>query len=314
MARPGLDKHPKFRRLIFNLGETRALARGLLECLWETAYETGNPRIGDSIDVELAADWHGEPGKLTNALSDCGGDRPGFIELVNGAWEIHDLYANAPEYVQKRMGREAERNRKGVTISELRAEAGRKGGKANRRQPEANDEQTEANGSNLLQLAKQPEANDRTPAPAPAPAPAPNEEDMSAGADPSPEIAKPEKAEAPKGLTRLITLWNAIPDVQHCREATSKRITAYRQRSRNDHWMTSVAGALTKISESDFCRGKNDRGWLADIDWFLKPDTATKIMEGKYDNHGGKARVASIPTGGEVVFNSETGEFVLKKV
>ena len=29
---------------------------------------------------------------------------------------------------------------------------------------------------------------------------------------------------------------------------------------------------------------QNDRGWRADIDWYIKPDTIAKVMEGKYDN------------------------------
>jgi hypothetical protein len=28
--------------------------------------------------------------------------------------------------------------------------------------------------------------------------------------------------------------------------------------------------------------GVNDRGWKADIDWFLKPESVMKIIEGKY--------------------------------
>ena len=67
MGRPGLDRHPKFRRLVLMLGESRAIARGSLELLWDTAYECGNPSIGESVDVELACDWRGEPGKLCRA-------------------------------------------------------------------------------------------------------------------------------------------------------------------------------------------------------------------------------------------------------
>jgi hypothetical protein len=47
-----------------------------------------------------------------------------------------------------------------------------------------------------------------------------------------------------------------------------------------DNWQI----ALAKIPESNFMRGNNDRGWKADIDWFLSPKSLPKILEGKYDN------------------------------
>jgi len=49
-----------------------------------------------------------------------------------------------------------------------------------------------------------------------------------------------------------------------------------------DNWQK----ALAKIPESNFMRGDNDRGWKADIDWFLSPKSLPKILEGKYDNRG----------------------------
>jgi hypothetical protein len=71
MARPGLKNHPKFRRLVFVLKEPIPHVLGYLECLWMVAYECGDPLIGDQTDVELAAEWPGERGKLCKALSEC---------------------------------------------------------------------------------------------------------------------------------------------------------------------------------------------------------------------------------------------------
>ena len=67
MARPGFRKHPKFRRLVHLLGLPEAHVLGHVEMLWDTAYECGDDRLGDSLDVELACGWSGEPGKLTEA-------------------------------------------------------------------------------------------------------------------------------------------------------------------------------------------------------------------------------------------------------
>lgn len=47
---------------------------------------------------------------------------------------------------------------------------------------------------------------------------------------------------------------------------------------------------MGRISTSDFCRGKNERGWVATFDWLLQPDTAIKVLEGKYDNRGKPTR------------------------
>ena len=110
MARPSLSKHRKFLRLVAMLKAPRSHARGYLELIWESAYERGEPHLGDAIDVELAADWPGEKGELARALVDCGGDGlPGFLVEEDGAFRVHDLFDHAPDYVRKRRIREIER-------------------------------------------------------------------------------------------------------------------------------------------------------------------------------------------------------------
>ena len=129
MARPGLSQNRKFRRLARAIGSD-VLARGSLEFLWDTAYEAGNDYLGDAEDVELASRRTGEPGVLCKALLEAGGDgSAGFIEKDpdRPGFLVHDLFQNAPEYVQKRMKRELERNQRGETISELRRQAGKNG-------------------------------------------------------------------------------------------------------------------------------------------------------------------------------------------
>lgn len=113
MARPSLDRNPKFKRLIRTLNAPRPHVRGYLELLWDVAYECGNPVIGDSHAIEAAAEWPGEEGALTSALLSAGGaGRAGFIEPVEGqtdVYQIHDLSDHAPDYVKKRRQRELER-------------------------------------------------------------------------------------------------------------------------------------------------------------------------------------------------------------
>jgi hypothetical protein len=166
MARPTLFAHQKFRRLAHMLGAPDPHVTGYLELMWHVAYESGNPRLGDATDVELAAKWPGEPGKLCDAMLRCGGDgRAGFIEEDPdrpGTFQIHDLFDHAPDYVRKRGEREAERVRLGKTLSDRRRDA------ANARwHPE--DVQPDASGSQLQLLALQADADGAPPAPAPAP-------------------------------------------------------------------------------------------------------------------------------------------------
>jgi hypothetical protein len=183
MARPNLDRHPKFALLKRQLNEPRPHVRGYLECLWEAAYENGDPVIGAADMVEAVCEYPGERGKLFRALLECGGPgRAGFIEPVPGrddVFQIHDLDDHAPEYVRKRRAREAARKATGRTLSGVRAEA------ASQRWHPSSDGQADANGRQLQtggdgQLQTDADGSDgpasgTPPAPAPAPAPAPGE-------------------------------------------------------------------------------------------------------------------------------------------
>ena len=54
-----------------------------------------------------------------------------------------------------------------------------------------------------------------------------------------------------------------------------------------------MPAALDRVRSSSFCRGQNDRGWRADLDWFLRPDTVTKLLEGKYEDRNGNGKPSS---------------------
>jgi hypothetical protein len=107
MARPGLQVHPKFRRLVHALGEPVPHVLGYLECMWLVGYESGNPVLGDQVDVELASQYPGTAGRLCQALLDCK-----FIDAMpDGRYQIHDLPENAPSYVESHPRREEERKK-----------------------------------------------------------------------------------------------------------------------------------------------------------------------------------------------------------
>ena len=106
MGRPGLSQNRKFRRLSLLLGGA-PIARGYLELMWDSAYEAGDEVLGDSLDVELAAQWSGKQGELTDALV-----QTGFLDDHQGVFWIHDFWHHAPAYVRKRRQREDERRTK----------------------------------------------------------------------------------------------------------------------------------------------------------------------------------------------------------
>jgi hypothetical protein len=99
MARIELMNHRKFLRLRTLLGEPTPHVYGYLECLWHRGYQTGNPIVGNELDVECAAEYPGQRGVLFAALLESG-----FIDKrADGRYEIHDLYEHAPQFVKRRM-------------------------------------------------------------------------------------------------------------------------------------------------------------------------------------------------------------------
>ena len=100
MARVNLSRHWKFRRLARAVGSP-VLARGLLEMLWEAAYEAASEYIGGPADIADAAGWTGEPLELVEILVAAGL----LDERSPGEYVVHDLWDHAPKYVQLRWTR-----------------------------------------------------------------------------------------------------------------------------------------------------------------------------------------------------------------
>lgn len=93
----------------------------------------------------------------------------------------------------------------------------------------------------------------------------------------------------------LQALWNAeahpsLPRWQGMSD-TRKRKAAARLRERP---LQAWRDVIRRLSASPFCRGEEGgTGWRASPDWLLQPDTADKVLEGKYDRPaGGGGRVA----------------------
>ena len=83
----------------------------------------------------------------------------------------------------------------------------------------------------------------------------------------------------------LISAWNELAGehgLPKIRQFTKRRAAALRARWRDKDWRRSWRQALGLIPSRPFLLGKSDRGWRADIDWFLRPDSVNAILEGKY--------------------------------
>jgi hypothetical protein len=106
----------------------------------------------------------------------------------------------------------------------------------------------------------------------------------------------------------LRDVWNANRPTE-CPEwkTTGKaRESAAKARLREEPNIEAWVDVIRRLKDSDFARGKNDRGWVADPDWLLKPDTRHRILEGKYANRTGPPRDVTRGMAGDKQTYSET--------
>lgn len=94
-------------------------------------------------------------------------------------------------------------------------------------------------------------------------------------------------APAASGLVKdIFDSWNAMAQssgLPQCLLISDKRRRTLEIRLREPFFESKWREALEKVGASKFCKGESDRGWRATFDWFIQPDSVTKIMEGKYD-------------------------------
>ena len=100
---------------------------------------------------------------------------------------------------------------------------------------------------------------------------------------------EPPEQKPPTPAEQFAEYWNEIakragwPPV---RKMTATRSNQFRLRSKDEFWQTHHREALLKAENIPGLCGKNDRDWKMDVDFFLRPDTVAKIVEGKYDRWG----------------------------
>lgn len=105
-----------------------------------------------------------------------------------------------------------------------------------------------------------------------------------------PSIASSINAPLPLLIKEFSDAWDKIADnlkIPKCLIVSDARRRKLEARFRDAFFSANWQPALEKLQSSTFCKGKNERGWVATFDWFIQPDTVPKIMEGKYDDRKG---------------------------
>ncbi len=90
-------------------------------------------------------------------------------------------------------------------------------------------------------------------------------------------------AVASEDVQQVFDTWNTIVGISVARELTTARTTAIKARLAEpffrEHWLQ----AIDRVRRSPFCQGAGERGWVACLDWFIKPGNVAKLLEGQYD-------------------------------
>jgi hypothetical protein len=80
----------------------------------------------------------------------------------------------------------------------------------------------------------------------------------------------------------VMNAWNDVAKehgFQKCLVMTTARMNQLRARNREafflEHWRT----ALDLVAKEPWFRGQNPYNWVANIEWFLRPNTVPRLME-----------------------------------
>jgi hypothetical protein len=119
--------------------------------------------------------------------------------------------------------------------------------------------------------------------------PAPPEEAPAPEAPSTPRVVElPLPGADPFGPEALARLWNELapPECPRLRTLSESRrrraATRIREHPREAFWRE----VLDRMADQPFLRGGGKRGWKADFDWLLQPDSATRVLEGSYADEG----------------------------
>ncbi len=84
--------------------------------------------------------------------------------------------------------------------------------------------------------------------------------------------------------TKVSEHWNktTLPRID---KWSTGRLRKLSSRWTSEHFREKWKESVDKLAASSFCKGNGNRGWKANIDWFVDSDTNyIKALEGKYDD------------------------------
>lgn len=126
--------------------------------------------------------------------------------------------------------------------------------------------------------------------------------------------AKNPKAEKPDAAPYELFLaeWNKLgAPFPKMRGWSDKRKASFRERWSDKTWRENWLAALKAMQSEhrlDFYRGKNDRGWVADPEYFLRPDSVVKLLERADSGEKGVRMYTDPDTGWQFKIKASTPE------
>lgn len=86
-------------------------------------------------------------------------------------------------------------------------------------------------------------------------------------------------------ITCVVEAWNCLPNpFPKVIKLSDDRKKHLKARIKDQFFLENFDKAIKLIPSRPFLCGKNDTTWVADFDWFIKPGTVERIIEGKYQN------------------------------
>ena len=107
---------------------------------------------------------------------------------------------------------------------------------------------------------------------------------------PVPPPAAKKESKAGTGGQKISAVWNSFPNLIKIQNIGTSRMKTLQARAKDPFFVENWQEGIKRVAGSDFCTGKNDRAWVATFDWFIRPDSLVRIMEGKYANRNGTGK------------------------
>ena len=83
-------------------------------------------------------------------------------------------------------------------------------------------------------------------------------------------------------LQRIMDKWNTVSTnkIKGIKPNT-QRYSMLKERLK-EYGENSVIEAIDNVGKSSFLKGRNNRNWTIDFDWFVRPNNFPKVLEGRY--------------------------------